>query len=594
MLSKAQKIILYLSAVAALLLGLVLIVPFRTIPGVTLETGKVAIIIELVVKMLILLPILGLTVYPCILKYKQIAGKFERSRSVNVMCYLPLAVYLAGLLTLNLNLLSYNKELLGTFVGVSSWHLAFLVLLFDLSFIVVGFIVLPNVVMKWTRTFTIIFDSLMCVVTLAICAVTCYLSLTYLTAFENDVNFFGVGNPILFFTYVIGLVAFVVVAISSYKMILKDTTELYINFDLQREEIDEVKKVAYRNAYNDITNEFDEYFEERYLAGDFEGTEYEFVTEEETEEEPEEAVEEQVEEIVEEVAEEEVIEEEVVEEETEEEIIEEEVEEEVEEEKQVEVEKEIVVVRDEEDAKRIAELEAQLAELHETHSDKLEDLQEDLEDAAEEAEAAKAEAEEAKVAAEAAKSEAEVAKAEAEALKAAAAAELAEAEAEAARKAALAAEKAKVLAEAKKAIKPSYMNLVNYASALEDDSVTVVANDKETQHKFYFNKKLFLVLTDSNVDYRLTFLASKEEAIDLIIEYPKNVTKATSPKGPHWYKLINKGGFEGEQLKSIIKNALEQHKLILAEAEAEKERIKAEKAAAKKAAKEAAKAQKAE
>lgn len=579
MLSKAQKIILYLSAVAALLLGLVLIVPFRTIPGVTLETGKVAIIIELVVKMLILLPILGLTVYPCILKYKQIAGKFERSRSVNVMCYLPLAVYLAGLLTLNLNLLSYNKELLGTFVGASSWHLAFLVLLFDLSFIVVGFIVLPNVVMKWTRTFTIIFDSLMCVATLAICGVTCYLSLTYLTAFENDVNFFGVGNPILFFTYVIGLVAFVVVAISSYKMILKDTTELYINFDLQREEIDEVKKVAYRNAYNDITNEFDEYFEERYLAGDFEGTEYEFVTEEETEEKPEEAVKEQVEEIVEEVAEEEV-----VEEETEEEIIEEEVEE------KVEVEKEIVVVRDEEDAKRIAELEAQLAELHETHSDKLEDLQEDLEDAAEEAEAAKAEAQEAKVAAEAAKSEAEVAKAEAEALKAAAAAELAEAEAEAARKAALAAEKAKVLAEAKKAIKPSYMNLVNYASALEDDSVTVVANDKETQHKFYFNKKLFLVLTDSNVDYRLTFLASKEEAIDLIIEYPKNVTKATSPKGPHWYKLINKGTFEGEQLKSIIKNALEQHKLILAEAEAEKERIKAEKAAAKKA----AKAQKAE
>ena len=287
-------------------------------------------------------------------------------------------------------------------------------------------------------------------------------------------------------------------------------------------------------------------------------------------------------------------EEEPVEEEVVQEVVEEQAEEQVEEKVEEKVEKEIVYVKDENDAKRIAELEAQLAELHETHSDKLEDLQEDLEDAAEEAEAAKAEAEEAKVAAEAAKSEAEVAKAEAEALKAAAAAELAEAEAEAARKAALAAEKAKVLAEAKKAIKPSYMNLVNYASALEDDSVTVVANDKETQHKFYFNKKLFLVLTDSNVDYRLTFLASKEEAIDLIIEYPKNVTKATSPKGPHWYKLINKGGFEGEQLKSIIKNALEQHKLILAEAEAEKERIKAEKAAAKKAAKEAAKAQKAE
>ena len=572
MLSKAQKIILYLSAVAALLLGVVLIVPFRTIPGVTLETGKVAIIIELAVKMLILLPILGLSVYPCILKYRQIAGKFERSRSVNVMCYLPLAIYVAGLITLNLNLLSYNKDLLGTFVGASSWHLAFLVLLFDLVFIVVGFIVLPQTVMKWTRNVTIIFDSLMGVATLILCGVTCYLSLTYLTAFANDINFFGVGSPVLFFTYLIGLIAFVVIAITTYKMIRKDTTELYINFDLQREQIDEVKKVAYHNAYNDILDEFEDYFEERYVSGVFE----------EDDEEQVEAVEEEVKEIEEEQVAEEVAEEEAP------------VEEAPVEEAPVEVQKEIVYVKDEEDAKRIAELEAQLAELHENHSDTLEDLQEDLEDAEEEAEAAKAQAEEAKVAAEAAKSEAEVAKAEAEALKAAAAAKVAEAEAEAARKAALAAEKAKALAEAKKAIKPSYMNLVNYASALEDDSVTVVANDKETQHKFYFNKKLFLVLTDSNVDYRLTFLASKSDAIDLIIENPKNVTKATSPKGPHWYKLINKGSFEGEQLKNIIKNALEQQKVLLAEAEAEKERIKAEKAAAKKAAKEAAKAQEAE
>ena len=247
------------------------------------------------------------------------------------------------------------------------------------------------------------------------------------------------------------------------------------------------------------------------------------------------------------------------------------------------VEKEVVVVKDEEDAKRIAELEAQLAQLHETHSDKLDDLKDDLEDAEEEAEAAKQQAEEAKVAAETAKSEAEIAKAEAEALKAEAAAKAAEAEAEAARKAALAAEKAIQVAEAKKAIKPSYMNLVNYASALEDDGVNVVANDKETQHKFYFNKKLFLVLTDTNVDYRLTFLASKSNAIDLIIENPKTVTKATSPKGDHWYKLINKGTFEGEQLKDIIKGALEQQKQLLQEAEEEKARIKAEKAAAKKA-----------
>ena len=555
MLSKAQKFILYLSAIAALLLGVVLIVPLRTIPGVTLETGQVAIIIELVVKHLILVPIIGLSVYPCVLKYSQIAGKFERSRTVNVMCYLPLAIYLAGLIALNLNLLSYNYEILGTFLGTSTWHLSFLVLLFDLAFIVVGFILLPKTVMKWTKKLTIVFDVLVFVATLILCGVTVNLSLTYFNAFSNDVNFFGTGSPILFFTYLVAVVAFVCIAITTFKMVKKDVTELYINFDLQREEMDQVRQVAYQNAYNDVLDEFGEYYQERLDSEAFYEEEFEEFEESEEVEETQEA------------------------EETQEE---------------VEVQKEVVVVKDEEDAKRIAELEAQLAELNESNSDQLEDLKEDLEDAAEQAEAAKAQAEEAKVAAEAAKSEAEVAKAEAEALKAAAAAKVAEAEAEAARKAALAAEKAIAVAEAKKAIKPSYMNLVNYASALEDDSVQVVANDKETQHKFYFNKKLFLVLTDSNVDYRLTFLASKEQAIDLIIENPKNVSKATSPKGPHWYKLINKGSFEGEQLKLIIKNALEQQKTLLAEAEAEKERIKAEKAAAKKAEKEAAKANKAE
>ena len=522
MLSKAQKIILYLSAVAALVLGVVLIIPFRAIPGLSLEEGAVAIIVELVAKTLILFPIAGLSVYPTLLKYKQIEGKFERSRFVNIMSYLPLAVYTGGLLTLNLNLLSYNQDVL----GITLWVLAFLVLLFDLVFIVVGFILLPKFLMKLTKKLTIIFDSAIATIAVCVAVVTIALSCTYLKAFGNAEDFFGNGSPILFFTYVLTIACVVIVAILTYKMMLKDQTELYINFDLQREEMAQVKAVAYHNAYNDILDEFEEFFEEQYIASE--------VEDEDEVEELEEA---------EEVASEEV--------------------------EQQEVEKKVVVVKDEEDAKRIAELEAQIAELEESHSEKVEDLQEDLEDAGQEVEAAKAEA--------------EAAKSEAEALKAAAAAEIAEAEAEAARKAELAAEKAKLVAEAKKAIKPSYNNLVNYASALEDDSVTVVANEAETQHKFYYNKKLFLVLADTNVDYRITFLASKESAIDLIIENPKNVSKATSPKGPNWYKLINKGTFEGDQLKSIIKNALEQQKVLIQEAEEEKARIKAEKAAAKKA-----------
>ncbi len=560
MLSKAQKIILYLSVIAALLLGGILIVPFRTIPGVTSEHGLILFLAEAIIKVLIFIPMAGLTIYPWILKYRQINGKFERSRIVNVVSYLPLAIYVGGLLVSNINVLASSQANQGVF-SLSVWMILFLVQLFDLAFIVVGFLLLPSFMMKLNKKGTIWFDVV--AVGLEVIAVLALsIRLLYVYYVANPVDYYGVPETgvgaVLFFTYLLAVVGFVVIAILSYRMVKRDVTELYINFDLQRNELDQIKALAYQRAYNDILDEFEDYFEEQAIA-ELEEIEEEY--EEENAAQAEENLE--AEEAPVEVA-------------------------------PVEAEKEVVVVKDEEDAKRIAELEAQLAELHESHSEKLEDLKEDLGDAEEEAEAAKAEAEQAKVAAESARSEAEIAKAEAEALKAEAAAKAAEAEAEAARKAQLAAEKAKEVAEAKKAIKPSYMNLVNYASALEDDGVTVVANDKETQHKFYLNKKLFLVLSDTNVDYRLTFLASKEKAIDLIIENPKNVSKATSPKGPHWYKLINKGSFEGEQLKQIIKDALEQQKELERLAEEEKARIKAEKAAQKKAEKEAAKAAKAE
>ena len=548
MLSKAQKIILYLSAVAALILGVVLIVPFRTIPGLTHDLALEVLVAELLVKAALAIPFLGLSVYPMVLKYRQIAGKFERSRVVNVMSYLPVAVYTAGLLILNINILSYPLSDLSP----ALWTLSFTVQLFDLAFIIVGFVLLPKFLMRLNRKLTIFFDVAVGLIMLATLIITIILTVVYHNAYANSVEYYGTGapyGPVLFFTYVFAVVAFVTIAILTNKMVRKDETELYINFDLQREDLEEIKALAYNEAYNDILDEFEEYFDES--RADAVLDELEEVENEIEQEDLEEA-----EEIIEEL-----------------------------DSIEKQLEKEVVVVKDEEDAKRIAELEAQLAELHETHSETLEDLQDDIEDAEEEAQAAKAEAEQAKVLAESARSEAEVAKAEAEAIKAEAAKKAAEAEAEAARKAALAAEKAIQIAEAKKAIKPSYMNLVNYASALEDDGVTVVANDKENQHKFYINKKLFLVLADTNVDYRITFLASKEKAIDLIIGNPKTVTKATSPKGPHWYKLINKGTFEGEQLKDIIKGALEQQKQLLQEAEEEKARIKAEKAAAKKAAK---------
>lgn len=206
--------------------------------------------------------------------------------------------------------------------------------------------------------------------------------------------------------------------------------------------------------------------------------------------------------------------------------------------------------------------------------------------AAKELEEAKAEAEEK---ARQAEKEAEEAKSEAELLKAAEVARMAlEAE-----KAKAAHERALAVAKAKKAIKPSYEKLVKYASTLEkDDSIVVLTNQKQNQHKFYYEKKLFLVLTDSASDYRMNFLMFKQHAIDLIVEYPGVIVKAKSPKGENWYKLVNKGELEEKFLKQTIKESLTVLKKVELEKKAEKERIKAEKAAQRKAEREALKAAK--
>lgn len=272
MLSKAQKIILYLSAVAALLLGVVLVIPFRTLPGITVESKETVLIIELCVKGAILLAMMGLSVFPNIIKYEQIENKLERSRVVNIISYLPVGVYLIGILTLCINVLSYSQSLL----GFQLWAVMFFAVAFDLAFVVIGFLLLPNFLMKLTRTLTIVFDSAVTLFSVCLFVFVAILSSKYANAFGELDNFYGVGSPVLFFTYLLALISFVAVLVCLFRMVKRDLTELYINFEIQNDEINLVKSIEYKHAYNDILDEFEVYFAER---------EAEVVSNEDTEEE---------------------------------------------------------------------------------------------------------------------------------------------------------------------------------------------------------------------------------------------------------------------------------------------------------------------
>lgn len=258
MLSKAQKVILYMSAVLTLLLGLVIIVPFRTIPGITVELGTTMVTIELVVKGILLVAILGLSIYPNILKYRFINNRLERSKVANVMGYFPMAVYLASMFALNINTLSFSQEPL----GFPMWSMLFILFVFDFMFVVVGFNFLPKLLVKLNKAMTLVLDIVLLIVAAVVLTITIKTSLIYSDAFGASEAYFGVGDPVLFVTYIVAVVGFIVACQALYKVVKQDRAELYINFELQKIEDEKIKNLEYQRAYNDILDDFEEFFEE--------------------------------------------------------------------------------------------------------------------------------------------------------------------------------------------------------------------------------------------------------------------------------------------------------------------------------------------
>lgn len=71
----------------------------------------------------------------------------------------------------------------------------------------------------------------------------------------------------------------------------------------------------------------------------------------------------------------------------------------------------------------------------------------------------------------------------------------------------------------------------------------------------------------------------------LLIKYPKFISKSNSPQGEQWFKVINKGDIYEEELKAIIKFSykylIDEEKKAIAKKEKEKEKALAKKAAIK-------------
>ena len=91
MLTKANKVVMYILSIVTIILGLVTAIPFRTLPFASNCPNILN--VEFYVKFLVI-PVyaLGACVFPNIVKYKQIKNRLERSKVANILSYLK--VYL--------------------------------------------------------------------------------------------------------------------------------------------------------------------------------------------------------------------------------------------------------------------------------------------------------------------------------------------------------------------------------------------------------------------------------------------------------------------------------------------------------------------
>ena len=522
--TKGQKFWMFCIGFFALLLGGVVLVPFKSI-----FTCEKIFLIELIVKLgAVPALILLLSIYPNKLKYIQVKGYRNQSRIVSVMSYFPVVIYILTIITESVYLLARGYVINGQPpLGMIPWSLWFVALIIVFVAVACFFRVLPDVEMQLDVKEHVIFDIIVFVV------MVCLGALYYLISKATHGIFLKEGphgDPYLFVVYLGALISFGINMHFIKNLIHADEINMCLRFN----DLDATAYVSqmaeYNRAYNDIMERFEEYF-----------------AEEESEEEQDEVVEEAApaEEVVEEAAPvEEVVEEAAPVEEVVEEAapVEEVVEEVAEEAAPVE---EVV-----EEAAPVEEI-ATIVVPNEELVAKQEEV-EKLEQEIEEIRLAKIAEEEAKLAEEAAKKAARE---------------------EAAR---IAEEKA---LKAKEEMVPSFKRLVQFAKGL--DEVSFIENTEKKQIRFFYGKKVFLIMADNPKDYRLQFMVDSAKVVEWW-----NINSDIRPRSnkiDNWFKLTNKGSFTEELLLEIISTSRE---FIQAETERIAEEKKAQRAEARKKAKE--------
>ena len=168
--TKSQKKWMAVIAIVALILGLVVIVPFKSFSQAS-NIFKIEMLVKLVAIPVIILLI---SVFPNKLKYIQVKGYREQSRIVSVVSYFPAVVYLCALISESIYLLAQGYVLNGSApLGTTPWNLWYVALIVDLVIFLIAIRVFPKYEEQLDVKEHVILDA--CVFVLIVCFGLMYL-----------------------------------------------------------------------------------------------------------------------------------------------------------------------------------------------------------------------------------------------------------------------------------------------------------------------------------------------------------------------------------------------------------------------------------
>ena len=255
MLTKVQKIIMYLSGALSIVIGIFTFIPFRAVPFFAAEESTL--VVEIVLKALVFpLLVVGLSVYPNSLKYAQVYDCRERSKVINVMSYFPALTYILAILVYIFHTLLYSSELLAE--GLWASTVVIVVAYFVFMLVIAHFV--HDILMRLTKLGTILADALVGFMVVCFAVAAWRLSAHYMSD-ANPAYYFS-GDQYLFIILILAVFGLIYAVKSLIKLIVVDECSVYVSAADATDHLNDITEAEYNRAYNNILDDFEGFFAE--------------------------------------------------------------------------------------------------------------------------------------------------------------------------------------------------------------------------------------------------------------------------------------------------------------------------------------------